>query len=107
MAITSLPREILAIPLADNDQTQETGRPVADGYRIDPGTGYCRFSIYRADRVSVTSSLWSGGDWHWRLTSPRGDILADCGGYRSEAECLTVIEALHAKAKSATIPLRH
>lgn len=69
--------------------------------------GSCHFSTYQAERVSVTSALWSGGDWHWRLTGPSGGVLADCGGYVDEAQCLAVITALRLNAQAARPPLRH
>lgn len=89
------------IPLADNDEQSDSS---IIGHRQ---LGNCRFSTYRAERVSLTSSLWSGGDWHWRLTAPSGTVLADCGGYSREVECLAVIEALRANAHKACLPLNH
>lgn len=65
------------------------------------------FSIYRADEISITSALLSGGDWHWRLTSASGVILADCGGYRREADCHAVVAALRSSAHTASLPFHH
>jgi uncharacterized protein YegP (UPF0339 family) len=92
------------IPLADNDERAGYGDALIIE-RLEPGC--CRFTTYRAERVSVTSALWSGGDWHWRLTGPSGAILADCGGYPDETECLAVIEALRSNARTAHLPLHH
>lgn len=89
--------------MAANDEPRDDPRVVVIG-SIEPGC--CRFSTYRAERVSVTSALWSGGDWHWRLTGPAGDVLADCGGYVDEAQCLVVIAALRMNAHIARPPLR-
>jgi len=107
MSIMPTPLANCTLPLADNDGAAWSTTPLIDADSGGPDIGFCRFSTYRADRVSVTSALWSGGDWHWRLTGPRGDILADCGGYRHEAECLAVIEALRTNARSARSPLHH
>lgn len=62
-----------------------------------------RFDIYRADSVKLTSTLFGGGDWHWRLTGASGSIIADCGGYRNEAECLAAVGALRVEAGLASI----
>lgn len=101
MPATFISTEGGTIPLADNDGYVDA---VVVG-RQDPGCS--RFTTYRAERVSVTSALWSGGDWHWRLTAPSGIILADCGGYLHEADCLAVIEALRSNAHTARPPLHH
>lgn len=61
------------------------------------------FDIYRSECVSLTSTLFGGGDWHWRLKDPSGAILADCGGYRNQAECVAAVQALRAEAGSATV----
>jgi len=65
--------------------------------------GQSRFEIYRTERVNLTSTLFGGGDWHWRLIATSGAVLADCGGYRNEAECLDAVEALRG---ADTVPTR-
>src|SRR5690606_19638598 len=65
-----------------------------------------RFDIYRTERVSLTSTLFGGGDWHWRLSGSSGGVIADCGGYHDEAQCLAAVEALRAGAAGATIAKR-
>lgn len=62
-----------------------------------------RFDVYRADRVGLTSVLFGGGDWHWRLTGASGAVIADCGGYRNEAQCLAAVSALRVEAGLAII----
>ena len=62
-----------------------------------------RFDVYRADHILLTSTLFGGGDWHWRLTAASGAVIADCGGYRNEAQCLAAIGALRIEAGLATI----
>jgi uncharacterized protein YegP (UPF0339 family) len=102
MPATFISTDAGLVPLADNDVKAGYGGMTG---RRDPGS--CQFSVYRADKVSVTSALWSGGDWHWRLTAPSGVVLADCGGYHGEAECRAVIDALRSNAHKARVPLRH
>ena len=100
--------ENLAIPLAANDGSQrlvELARPTPRPAPRD--NGRCRFDIYRAERVSVTSSLWAGGDWHWRLSAPSGTVLVDCGGYRDEEECLAAVNSLRTEAGTAIMSMRH
>ena len=65
--------------------------------------GLSVFEIFRSEVVQFTSMLSGGGDWHWRLTSPLGTILAGCGGYRNRAACLAAVEALRAEAGSARL----
>lgn len=89
------------IPLSDiNAPPKYEETVVVSGQK----SGKCCFTTYQSERVSMTSVLWSGGDWHWRLVGPAGDILADCGGYLHEADCLAVIEALCANAPTARPP---
>lgn len=64
------------------------------------------FQIYQTDCVSVTSTLFAGGDWHWRLTSCGGVMLVDCGGYPSRADALVAIDCLRKVAGSATLSSR-
>lgn len=65
--------------------------------------GCSHFAIYRTEQVHLTSALFGGGDWHWRLTGQTGAVLADCGGYRNQADCLAAVEALRAEASAATV----
>lgn len=67
------------------------------------GSGHSCFDIYRTEEVRLTSTLFGGGDWHWRLTGASGDILADCGGYRNQRDCLAAVDALRAVAGSAIV----
>lgn len=69
-------------------------------------SGHSHFDIYRTDQVRLTSTLFGGGDWHWRLTGSSGAMLADCGGYRNQRDCLAAVEALRAVAGSATVSSR-
>jgi uncharacterized protein YegP (UPF0339 family) len=61
------------------------------------------FGIYRADDVTLTSTLRGGGDWNWRFCRPDGTVLAECGGYLNRADCESAIECLRQQAASAEI----
>lgn len=62
-----------------------------------------QFHIYRTECVNLTSTLSGGGDWHWRLTGSSGATIADCGGYRNEAQCLAAVDALRFDAADAKL----
>jgi uncharacterized protein YegP (UPF0339 family) len=64
-----------------------------------------RFDIYRADHVRLTATRFGGGDWHWRLTGASGSVIADCGGYRNEAQCLAAVNAMRSEAMLASISM--
>jgi uncharacterized protein YegP (UPF0339 family) len=81
-------------------------RPRADATGPEP----CRvqdadayFEIYRAERVSLTSILFSGGDWRWQFCSPAGTPLAAGGGYASESACAAAVAALRGGAGAAKV----
>lgn len=65
--------------------------------------GESRFDIYRTEQVHLTSTLFGGGDWHWRLTGQSGKVLADCGGYRDRGDCLAAVDGLRAEAQAALL----
>ena len=74
------------------------------GRRADSlGATPCRFEIYRADEVKMTSTHFSGGDWHWRLCDEAGQVLVDAGGYRNEQGCRSAIAILQDRAALATV----
>lgn len=74
-----------------NFSVSKAGRPPA------------HFDLYQADLTSVTSTLFTGGDWHWRLISDGGLVLVDCGGYRTHSDALIVVETLRNEAAGATL----
>lgn len=84
-------------PLAANDG------PAPSGFAKRRQSGPSHFQIYRADTVCLTSTLFGGGDWHWQLVSEADQILAECGGYRTERDCLAAVQALRSDAGSATV----
>ncbi|UIJ46532.1 YegP family protein [Sphingomonas cannabina] len=61
------------------------------------------FEIYRAERVSLTSILFSGGDWRWRFCAPSGAPIAAGKGYASESHCAAAVAALRSGAGGATV----
>jgi uncharacterized protein YegP (UPF0339 family) len=65
--------------------------------------GHAFFEIYRADRVKLTSILFSGEDWRWRFCSDAGPIVASGDGFASERECLAAVDALRAGAGTASV----
>jgi uncharacterized protein YegP (UPF0339 family) len=88
--------------LAANDGMADfSPAPIVQGSRRDGGRSH--FEVYRAERVGFTSTLFGGGDWHWRLTGSSGAVLADCGGYPSKRACIDAVEALRTEAVSATL----
>jgi uncharacterized protein YegP (UPF0339 family) len=63
----------------------------------------CKFDVYRADEVRMTSTQFCGGDWHWRLSDADGLILLDTGGYANERECRNAISILQQNAGWASL----
>lgn len=61
------------------------------------------FEIYRADRVSLTSILFSGGDWRWRYCAASGEPIAISAGYASEQACTTAVASLRSGAGTASV----
>lgn len=66
----------------------------------------CRFEIFRADEERLTSTLFSGGDWRWRLVTSDGGLLAEAAGYSSEGLCRAAVLVLQRSAASAPIRRR-
>lgn len=63
----------------------------------------CQFNIHREEEISVTSTLFCGGDWQWQLCSPRGHVLDWAGGFASEYECRESVAMLKNKAAMASV----
>lgn len=61
----------------------------------------CRFEIFRKDEERMTSTLFAGGDWRWRLVTTGGLILAEASGYPSETTCRAAVSALQQQAATA------
>jgi hypothetical protein len=79
--------------VATNDATETRLSAAARAAKRRSNDTQSRFDIYRASHVRLTSTLFGGGDWHWRLTGASGGVVADCGGYRNEAQCLAAVSA--------------
>lgn len=66
------------------------------------GRGRMYFEVYRAERVSLTSILFSGEDWRWRFCTPDGETIAGSEGYASEEACRRAVELLQSEAGQAS-----
>lgn len=62
------------------------------------------FEIYHEDQVRISSSLFCGGMWRWRLCSADGAVLALSMGYATEDTCRTALSAVHRHAGTARWP---
>jgi uncharacterized protein YegP (UPF0339 family) len=82
------------------------GRDIAKPFPFDLVSTSSRFEIHREEEVSITSTLFCGGDWQWQLCSLEGNVLAEAGGYRSERACRAAISAIKEEAGSASVQLR-
>ena len=61
------------------------------------------FEIYHTERVSLTSILFSGNDWRWRLRSAEGTVLVESDGYKTERACRAAVTSLQNNAGSAGV----
>jgi uncharacterized protein YegP (UPF0339 family) len=52
----------------------------------------------------VTSTRFSGGDWHWRLLDADAAVLIEVGGYSDERACREAIDLLRGHAGAALFP---
>lgn len=63
----------------------------------------CRFEIFREDERRMTSTLFSGGDWHWQLVTSGGLLLAEASGYPDEQSCRVAVGILQRRAAEARV----
>ena len=63
----------------------------------------CQFEIFRKDEERMTSMLFSGGDWRWRLVTTGGLILAEASGYPNETTCRAAVTILQRRAATAPV----
>lgn len=63
-----------------------------------------RFEVYRDDKVSVTSMLFCGGMWRWRLCAVDGAPVAMSTGYETEAACRAALSCVRQHAGTALLP---
>lgn len=73
----------------------------ARSHAAAPSQAY--FEVYRADRVTLTSILFSGGDWRWRFCAADGTVVAASEGYRTEHDCAAAVAALRGGAGTAEV----
>jgi uncharacterized protein YegP (UPF0339 family) len=84
---------------ASNDQS--AGPASAD---LAPGSDEeCHFEIFRKDEERMTSTLFSGGDWRWRLVTTGGRVLAEAAGYPNETACRAAVSILQRRAAGAAV----
>ena len=76
------------------------GASVDQDLDLDPDA---YFEIYRADRVKLTSILFSGEDWRWRFCSGAGFVIAAGGGFRTRFDCAAAVDALRRCAGTAKV----
>jgi uncharacterized protein YegP (UPF0339 family) len=88
------------------DDSLPSGRVEVARSKPQNDASSAHFDIYRSECVSVTSTLFAGGDWHWRLMSGAGLVLVDCGGYREQADASAAVEQLRNEAWSASVSRR-
>jgi uncharacterized protein YegP (UPF0339 family) len=69
---------------------------------LTPPRNAC-FSIFRADRVMLTSTRPAGGDWRWKLRASTGALIAKGSGFSTEKECLAAVTFLKDNSKNARI----
>ncbi len=92
----SRPRDA-AGPRADATEPQPCRAPSQEAY----------FEIYFAERVNLTSILFSGGDWRWRFCSAAGTPIAASAGYASESACAAAVATLRGSAGTARVRVAH
>lgn len=97
------PRHVAAeVPGDISSALTALAEPVGTRVRsLTAGDAY--FEIYRADRVNLTSILFSGGDWRWQFCAPDGTPIAASAGYGSQGECANAVATLRNGAASAEI----
>lgn len=94
----------LTVPDPANDEKPRPALAQRPLNQVGPRPSHGRFELYRTDRVSLTSVLFGGGDWHWRLTDAGGAVLVDCGGYKSRRACRAAVLSLQSEAATAQVP---
>jgi uncharacterized protein YegP (UPF0339 family) len=91
-----------AIPRLAPDRKQAAKRVACADQDLHAGNE-AWFEIYRAERVTLTSILFSGEDWRWRFCSNAGLTIASGAGFRTEGECIAAVDALRRNAGAARV----
>ena len=84
---------------AANDPRSAPAAPT----RPAPQGGNGTFEVFREDEVRVTATRHSGGGWRWRLSDGTGLVVAEAGGYPTEAACRAAVAAIQAHAGLASV----
>src|SRR3546814_20523250 len=84
--------------VASTDETETRLSASASAANLRSTDALSRFEIYRASHGRLTSTLFGGGDWRWRLTGASGAVVARCGGYRNDIQLLPAVRALRLDA---------
>jgi len=92
----------LQIPSDGNQWEQWENEGGSFTLSLTPPRKAC-FSIFRAERVMLTSTRLAGGDWRWNLRASNGVLIAQGSGFRTETECLTAVKFLKENSQSANI----
>src|SRR3546814_13313152 len=87
--------------VASTDETETRLSAAASAANLRSNDALSRFDIYRASHVRLTSTLFGGGDWRWRLTGASVAVVADCGGDLTTAPSLARVSRLNLDARRA------
>lgn len=65
------------------------------------------FEICRNGPRHKLASIENVHDWFWRLLSPAGVTMIECGGYLDEKSCRAAVSLLREKAGTAHVSHAH
>jgi len=89
---------------AANDQDKSSKRPnLHPIFRKLAMDGNYHFEICRSQTFYRVMSSGIKADWFWRLLSPAGVTMMECGGYPDQQSCRAAVTLLQEKAGSASI----
>lgn len=88
---------------AANDRGASGIEQASDGMaKASPDSPYY-FEVCRVRPQNVLARLQNLEHWIWRLLSPAGAALIECGGYPDEESCRAAVALLREKAGTAEI----
>jgi uncharacterized protein YegP (UPF0339 family) len=91
------------LPEAANDGGASSFPPLSeDTQKASPDSRYY-FEICQVRPQNAIARLQNFEHWIWRLISPAGAALIECGGYSDQESCLAAVALLRKKASSAEI----
>ena len=91
---------------AANDRGASTSHKASTSDPIHlklPVEGNYYFEICRNGPQHKLASIENAHDWFWRLLSPAGVAMIECGGYPDRASCRAAVSLLQEKAGSARV----